>query len=151
MSSNKQLRTHDQSRLIVCACCGLKNLKCAKINDNLEKIIQDHVYKGYSKENSSFPLGVCPSCRPSLFIAKKQGQEAVSKKVRDTWNLDLEEFRPPSRKSPCNCRVCSKVRIRDVKLDDESTDGLPRLVDAEDEVSAENNGADEDSTKVLAF
>ena len=143
MSARKLSRTHDECRLIVCACCGIKNAKCVKITDGLEQIIKDKVYKEYTKENSSYPLGVCPSCRRCLFIAKNEDLQAVSQNVRDSWNLKLEEFCAPSRHAPCRCRVCKIARNCFEKVDGESANDLPRLVDAENEVGVEKMDADE--------
>ena len=138
MSALKRSRTHDECRLLICSCCGSKNFKCAKLTDNLEQLVKDEVYKEYSKENTSYPLGLCPSCRTSLYLAKKKGRDAVSAKVRDSWNLNLDEFRAPSRKNPCDCRVCATARVGDKKFGEAVDKELPRKPAEEEVVGATN-------------
>ena len=134
-------RTHDECRFLICACCGYKNLKCAKITDHLEQLVRDHVYKEYNTENTSYPLGLCPSCRKSLYIAQKKGRDAVSQKILESWNLNLFEFRAPGRKDPCDCRVCATVRIGDKRFGEAADKELPRKSgdEANDEVVQETN------------
>ena len=50
----------------------------------MEQLVKDEVYKEYTKENTSYPLGLYPSCRSSLYVAKKKGRDAVSTKVLDS-------------------------------------------------------------------
>ena len=126
MSENRKARTHDECRLLLCAACGFKNTKCVKMTANLEEIIKSNVYPGYNKEDTSFPLGVCPTCRVSLFIAKKKGLTGVSKKIRDTWNLNLDDFRAPSRKTPCVCQICVNVRTSDERFGIKTAKEIPR-------------------------
>ena len=113
MSSIKK-RSHDESRSLVCACCGRKNLKCLKISENLESLIQEFIFDRFSVKSTTYPTGVCPSCKVSLFVAKKKGLAAVSKKIRATWNVDFEKFPPPARNGTCSCPNCTIVRASDV-------------------------------------
>lgn len=89
-----------------------QNLRCTLITDNLEEIIQNQIYKDYDKSDPNFPVGVCPPCKTRLYVVKKKGKTAVPASAQESWNLDYQQFGPPSQCSPCDCRICGKVRIR---------------------------------------
>ena len=123
--NNKRLRSHDDNRLIVCATCGKKDTKCAKITPAIETIIRSEVNNAYSISDVYFPSGVCGQCRKWLFASKKGA--VVPETVRDRWNsLNFAEFRPPSRSTPCSCLVCKRARFTEGNLETSEQADLPR-------------------------
>ena len=80
--ADKKVRGHDANRKLICACCGIKNMKCLPVGPALEKVIQDEICKYYSISESRFPSGVCPYCKNQLQLAKKKGKMAVSEQVK---------------------------------------------------------------------
>ena len=76
-----------------------------KVTDHWEGIIKREIFEGYTKEETNYPTGVCPSCRSRLSEAKKKGSKAVGVKTRESWNVDYEQFRAPSGMTPCDCQV----------------------------------------------
>ena len=124
MSSGK-LRSHNENRAIICATCGKKDLKCFKVNTLIKSIIQSEIAKSYFVADIYFPSGVCSQCRKWLYASKK-GQ-IVPETVHDRWNsINFEEFRPPSRSTPCSCIICKRARFVEVKLDKADQADLPR-------------------------
>ena len=83
-------------------------------------------------------MGVCPTCRKLLFEAKKKGKDAVPTKVKESWNIDYNAFRAPSRKSPCACHLCARVRVADHIFQARSEHDVPRCVSEEENVDAAN-------------
>ena len=124
--SERKKRDHNSCRGIVCLCCGTKNLKCTKVSPTLEEVVKKHVYSIYSSAVPNYPTGVCPSCRTHLFKAKNGGITSVPSKIRDSWNLDLDLFRPPTRRDPCECRVCCIARFKETNLEDGTPADVPR-------------------------
>ena len=125
-------RSHEASRSLVCACCGKKDHSCFVVTDSLEALIQQEVYKGYQAKDVYFPSGVCGLCRKNLFWAKKG--KVVPEIVRKRWNsLDYDNFKPPSRKSPCSCQICTVVRFTGSHLERKQSPDLARIPEEESE------------------
>ena len=124
-----KLRSHENSRSIVCSCCGRKDNRCFKVTNSLETIIQQEVFKGYEVKDVYFPSGVCGPCRHNLFLAKKG--KVVSENVRERWNsMDYDKFKAPSRKSPCSCQICTVVRFTGSHLEKKPSPDVPRIPEA---------------------
>ena len=72
-------RTHEQSRAIVCCCCGKKvkvNKKGGTVNIVSEKmscLVRKYVYEGYSEHNTAHPTAMCVTCRLALTDLGKVG------------------------------------------------------------------------------
>ena len=123
--NNKQSRSHDENRLVVCATCGKKDTKGSKITPAIEHIIQLEVNKTYSIRDDYFPSGVCGQCRKWLFASKKGA--IVPESVRERWNsIDFSGFRPPSRSTPCSCLICKRARFKEENLEISEQADLPR-------------------------
>ena len=118
-------RSHEQARTSVCAACGQKALNSKVTSIGLANIVREEVSSLYDRENTYFPNGLCGSCRTYLFKAKKG--EVVPVQVRDRWNsMDFDSYRPPSRSSPCQCKICSLAQFREENLDHKPQPDLPR-------------------------
>ena len=70
--NDRKTRGHDENRGIICAACGKKDLKCAKVQPSIESAIQAEISKAYSVKDVYFPNGVCSQCRKWLFASKKK-------------------------------------------------------------------------------
>lgn len=122
---NGKAKTHEQNRAVICAACGKKDLKCFKVTATIESLIQAEVFKGYSTADVYFPCGICSNCRSNLFASKKGG--IVPEVLRDKWNsLDYNEFRAPSRSTPCSCAICRRCRYKEANLEKTEQADLPR-------------------------
>ena len=123
--SNGKVRSHAESRKILCAACGKKDLACFNVTPTIEELIRNEVSKLYHVDDIYFPCGICGSCRKWLFDSKKG--KIVPETVRDRWNsVDFGEFKAPSRSSPCSCNTCKRVRFTEVKLEKSAQVDLPR-------------------------
>ena len=132
--NDRKTRGHDENRGIICAACGKKDLKCAKVQPSIESAIQAEISKAYSVKDVYFPNGVCSQCRKWLFASKKNA--VVPETVRERWNsLNFEEFRPPSRSAPCSCSICKRARYKEENLEAKEQADLPRKQKEEPEAS----------------
>ena len=128
----KKERTHDEARLLICAACGEKDLVARPVTPALEEIIKEEIYIGYNRSDSCYPASVCGTCRKNLFKSKQN--EIVPVVVRDRWtSMDYESYQCPSRSTPCQCRICKKVRYHGKSLDDGDEPDVPRKASSLDE------------------
>ena len=132
--SARQIRGHDENRAIVCAACGKKDYKCSKVTPTIESIIKSEVNKAFSVSDVYFPNGVCSQCRKWLFAAKNDAvvPEAVCERCN---SIDFEEFRPPSRSTPCSCSICKCARFKVTNLEATEHPDLPRKKKEEPEAA----------------
>ena len=103
-------RCHDENRKLVCAACGIKNLKCFTVTEQIEQTIKE-VYKEYSRDVSSYPVGVCPTCRNHLKVVKKTGLKSVSKERRKIWSIDYSQFQAPQENRRATARFALLLNI----------------------------------------
>ena len=75
--NSKEPRTHEQSRQLVCCCCGRK-VKFSKdkkpitvIDEKLSGLIVKYVYSDFSISNSAHPTAICSTCRLTLTAMEK--------------------------------------------------------------------------------
>ena len=128
-------RTHGQARSLVCCGCGCKDFKSKAITNSLEEVVRQEISPVYSRDNTYHPNGLCGSCRTFLFAAKRG--DPVPTTVRDKWNsMDFDAYRPPSRSSPCSCRICMLVRHKGDNLEPKSRLDVHRVVPDYDENQA---------------
>ena len=114
-------RTHEQARSVICCCCGCKDFRSQPITEGLEQVVRQEIFSGYNRNDEYLPNGLCGSCRTYLFASKRGNP--VPTTVRDKWNsMNFEEYRAPSRSTPCSCRICKIVRHKGKRL--ETTDRL---------------------------
>ena len=133
MNNGPRSRTHTQSRSLVCAACGKKLQKPNIIQPGLVESVQAEVFSGYNSEDVYYPNGLCSSCRRYLYKAKNG--DVAPTEVRERWNsMDYASYRPPSRNTPCSCKICSVVRHRSDNLEENDLPDVPRKL-------AENNQA----------
>ena len=123
--SNGKVRDHAECRKIICAACGKKDNACFNVTPTIEALIQIEVSKLYRVDDTYFPSGVCSACRKWLFDSKKG--KIVPETARDRWNsIDFNEFKAPSRSSPCSCNICKRVRFTGANLEKSAQVDLPR-------------------------
>ena len=77
-----KLRTHEESRMIVCSCCGKKDLGCFRVTEQLEAVIKQ-VFQGYDVKDVYYLSGICGLCRKILLSVKKG--KIVPVPVRARW------------------------------------------------------------------
>ena len=76
MAHPKSSRNHEESRLAICACCGIKKgAKCLKVFDSVEKLIKIYCNASYSKDCPTFPSGICSTCRRALYTKAREERE----------------------------------------------------------------------------
>ena len=122
---NGRERSHEQSRALVCAGCGQKLQKPNTITKGLADVVKEEVFSGYNCEDTYFPNGICGACRNNLFKAKRG--DVVPVPTRERWNsMDYDCYRPPSRKTPCACKICCTVRHTSDKLEQNEKPDVPR-------------------------
>ena len=51
---SKKYKTHQRSREVVCVGCHTPSPKHRKITKNLEKLVQEQIYSGFSLDNDAF-------------------------------------------------------------------------------------------------
>ena len=71
-------RTHEESRQVICACCGkkVKKYNQTKAQTNVmsskyEQLVKKHIFSDYSICNENYPTALCDSCRPTLVAIEK--------------------------------------------------------------------------------
>ena len=76
--TGKTARTHQESRMVVCCCCGRK-MKVQKgktpikvINDQIAALVVKYVYCNYSLNNEAYPTAICTTCRLTLVATEKE-------------------------------------------------------------------------------
>ena len=125
---SKRERTHEGCRKIHCAACGKKDIKCLPVTSSVEEAIKEEVYKCYNVTDSSYPSGVCGSCRTNLFLARKG--KVVPAVLRDRWNsMDYSKYRPPVRNGTCSatCPLCKSGRYSAGNVESDDKPDLPRV------------------------
>ena len=69
--------THEQARAIICCVCGRKVKKnktggtVAALSEKLSKLVRKFVFDGYTVHNTSYPTGMCVTCRLALSALEK--------------------------------------------------------------------------------
>ena len=130
----KKTKTHEENRAIICAGCGKKDNKCAKVTPNIETLIQDEISTDYISSDYYLPTGICGSCRRHLFASKKG--KPIPTIVRDRWKtICYSTFERPSRSTPCLCSICKKSRFTGEKLESKESPDVPRQISEEQEVA----------------
>ena len=51
--------------------------------------------------------------------------------------MDYTKFRPPSRKSPCGCKICTIARFKQENLEEAERPDVPRIPEEEKEEEGE--------------
>ena len=76
-AKSKQARSHEESRQIICYCCGKKvktnvgHNPITKVNEKYEQFIKMVFYSEYFVNNAAFPTGLCDGCRLALGANEK--------------------------------------------------------------------------------
>ena len=107
---------HEQNRVKICACCGVKKKKVFPVTEALERLIKAYVFSKYSKEEIGFPAGVCATCRPLLFQCQK-GNE-IPMESRKKWeSIDWDQLSVAGARlsngdgeANCDCFLCQVAR-----------------------------------------
>ena len=60
-------RTHSEARPVICSVCWKKTgTSGSNVSKEIELLIKQHVFEGYSLSNESYPSSICGSCRVCL-------------------------------------------------------------------------------------
>ena len=70
-NSKKKPRSHEDSVNTVCSVCVRKQKCVRSVSEQLEKLIQKHVYSAYSTNKSHLPKVICAGCRKTLTSIEK--------------------------------------------------------------------------------
>ena len=100
--------SHEASRKKVCAPCGKKMNKGARLlNDNQVEFIVHHLDPDFSILNPLYPIGICSGCRLKFSSVTKDPVKVTSlSKIPNYGDMVLPR---PTRDNPdptCNCYVC---------------------------------------------
>lgn len=102
---------HQENRLKVCAPCGSKinfgkqKPERFRINSKHEDLIRTHINGDFKSSDPKFPLGICGSCRLTLFEREK-GNPTRPLQIMPNY----EEINLPKetrlKGDICNCYIC---------------------------------------------
>ena len=108
---SKSKRTHNDNCLLVCAICyNESGKKCERKVSAVEELaIKQHICSGYSREDPSFPWGICRNCHFILsdWIAGKENPRSLP------VSEDYDSRIPRNTRSltSCTCRICHLARL----------------------------------------
>ena len=97
-------KSHEESRASLC-------IGCHKLGSTLRKIlpkstllekVQQHIFKGFSLENTSLPNVICDGCGRSILKEKFQKKIDYDKLTRAMPRGQSEDR--------CQCYICQEVR-----------------------------------------
>ena len=105
-----QPRTHEECRRLLCAMCSRKN--CDRVvTEKIADLIRKYHEKDYSKDNTLHPIGICSTCRKTMFELEKD--PSASRRFPPLFDYsEIRDVHPHTRSYvDCTCRVCEICRF----------------------------------------
>ena len=77
----------------ICCVCNKEKFKknLVEISEQIEILIREHIYNGYSKEIAVHPDSICTGCKSNLYLLG-QGKEARGKWLREVKQVNALKF-----------------------------------------------------------